>query len=311
MQGIDYSDRPAPVSSLIADMDRKGLSFVGRYLSFTSNSGKTPRPDEIAALRAAGKGLYWYFEESETGPLGGFAQGAKDAAKAKARLAALGMPTSTEVYFCCDFQPNAVQLALQVGPYYKGCASVLPLVQVNAYGSLKVCAYLLNKGLVHRANQTMGWSGGQWDARAALRQDAVNLYVGGLNCDHETATTPAYGQVIWGQPAPVPVPTPAPAPTPVPAPVTMPATLSISRLQRLRLVPYTADKVYITGKLAPWKSPVHYVEFRMAEAFPGDGTKITGVYDPHDEADVMKWQKAHGLVPDGKVGDKTWAELLK
>lgn len=41
------------------------------------------------------------------------------------------------------------------------------------------------------------------------------------------------------------------------------------------------------------------------------GCRPDGVFGPTTEGKVKEWQKAHGLVADGIVGDKTWAVMTK
>lgn len=43
----------------------------------------------------------------------------------------------------------------------------------------------------------------------------------------------------------------------------------------------------------------------------GSGLKITGVFDIGTLSAVRAFQRRHKLKPDGIVGPKTWAELLK
>ena len=40
------------------------------------------------------------------------------------------------------------------------------------------------------------------------------------------------------------------------------------------------------------------------------GVDVIGKFGPKTEAAVKGWQAAHGLTPDGVVGDATWAKMF-
>jgi hypothetical protein len=192
--GVDYSwARPSP-SSLHAS----GYSFACRYVS-DDTTGKNMTRTETAALIAAGVDVVsnWEFSSSEI--LNGFSAGVHAANVGLAQATAAGMPAGRPIYFSIDFDIQPSQIATAAS-YLDGAASVLGHDRVGAYGSYSAIKYLFDHGKIAYGWQTYAWSGGQWDARAQLRQTNNGAACSG-GCDIDEAMAEDFGQ--WGfAPAP-------------------------------------------------------------------------------------------------------------
>jgi hypothetical protein len=76
---------------------------------------------------------------------------------------------------------------------------VLGKDRVGVYGGYYVVKAALGGGHCVWAWQASAWSGGQWDDRAQIRQTSIDRYIGGVDCDDNTAMTTDFGQWMVGR----------------------------------------------------------------------------------------------------------------
>ncbi len=192
-RGIDYSwGRPLP--SVIASLD---FTFVCRYLSWNT-TGKNLTRSEADSLRAAGLDIVSNWEYTTTEALGGYAEGVSNAREAHRQAVACGMPPSRPIYFSVDFDAQPSHQAT-VNAYFDGIASVIGRDRTGAYGGFYLLDRLFDASKITWGWQTFAWSGGNWDARAELRQVENNITVDGEDCDRNEAHFVDFGQ--WGGPS--------------------------------------------------------------------------------------------------------------
>jgi hypothetical protein len=226
VKGLDYAFGTHPS---IAAIKGAGATWVGRYVSSNpanDTNGKNLVPAEKSALLAAGVQIILFVEEGASRMLGGHAAGVADAQHFDAVVKALGMPEAV-AYFCADWDATEAEQPV-INSYLDGAISVIGLARTGIYGGFYVVERVLNARKASFACQTRAWSGGQWDARANIRQ-GVGASVGGASVDVDDSMTADFGQ--WPRPASAPTP-PPPAPTPFPAPKAL--TASVTRTGVLR-----------------------------------------------------------------------------
>lgn len=203
-RGLDYAWAAVPPSPL--KLEAAGAHFILRYLSSDPSKNLTLAEKNAALADGLHIGLVW--EQAANRALSGYAAGVADAKAAQAELGPLGMASSV-VYFAVDFDATPAQQAA-INAYLNGAASVLGKSRTGVYGGYYVVSRALNAGVVKYAWQTFAWSGGQWDARAQLRQVTNGVTVAGQSCDWDNAVAADWGQ--WPRPgSPTPPPAPAPA----------------------------------------------------------------------------------------------------
>jgi hypothetical protein len=186
--GVDYSwARPSPSSLRSA-----GYTFVVRYLSYDT-TGKNLTRSEANALIAAGLDIVSNWEQNATDALSGYSRGVSDAQAANQQAAANGAPANRPIYFSVDFDATSGQQAA-INAYFDGVASVIGRNRTGAYGGYYVIQRLFDANKITWGWQTYAWSGGQWDARAQLRQ-IQNGILGG-QADKDEAVAIDFGQ--WG-----------------------------------------------------------------------------------------------------------------
>jgi hypothetical protein len=190
-RGIDYSfDRPSPVS-----LKSAGYAFVCRYLS-VSGSAKNLTKAEAKKLTAAGLKIVCVWEHYGDWAhdlKGGRASGVSQAKTAAGEFKACGGPSGKPIYFAVDFDASAEQL-VTVGHYFQGVAAEIGLKRVGAYGGYATIKHLFDAGLITYGWQTLAWSGGKWDARAQLRQVAVEQTIHGAAADLDVSHAADFGQ---------------------------------------------------------------------------------------------------------------------
>lgn len=195
MIGLDYTERVAPAALKAAN-----CSVVSRYVT-RLDWPKSLQRTEADELRAAGMPIMCNFESTADRMKGGAAAGQADAAEALQHMAVLGAPAGVTVWFSADWdvQPGEVPAVLA---YLQAAAGVLgSKSRVGLYGGLRAVAAAADAG--YRIWQTVAWSGGRWDPRAAARQTGAEQTVGGVRVDvNEIENLAALG--AWGGPAPAP-----------------------------------------------------------------------------------------------------------
>lgn len=182
--GVDFAWGRPGVSALRA----AGVRFVCRYLSHDT-SGKNLDRAEAETLSAAGLDNVVVWETTATRAGDGYSAGRQDAQDAQAQAEACGMPSDRPIYLAVDYDANPAD----VESYFAGAASVLPVSRIGVYGGVRVVKALLDRKLVAWAWQASAWSYGQWDPRAHIRQGGQH-YIGGVDCDDNTAMFDDFGQ---------------------------------------------------------------------------------------------------------------------
>lgn len=163
-QVLDYSlARPAP-----ADIKARGYLGVLRYVAPLQDAPKVITASEYAALRSAGLVVCLNWEWYGNRAREGYAAGHADAEAALAQANALAYTGA--IYFSVDYdapesdQPN-------INAYFVGCADVLGLARLGAYGGYWPLSRLFDAGRITYGWQTFAWSGGNRESRAHLYQN--------------------------------------------------------------------------------------------------------------------------------------------
>lgn len=200
MIGFDYEYRIAPSALRAA-----GCSVVFRYtMPQTPYWVKALRNAEAAELLGAGFPVVSNFESSADRMRGGAAAGREDALQLVADWSALGAPRGLVGWFSADWdvQPSEVAACLA---YLNAAAVVLGGRRyVGCYGGFRVCKAAADGGF--GIWQTVAWSRGQWDPRAAARQTGGQRTVGGVSVDVNVIANLA-GLGAWMPVPPTPTPT--------------------------------------------------------------------------------------------------------
>lgn len=184
--GVDYAWSHPGGAALKA----AGKKFACRYLS--GDSSKNLTKTESADLAAHGLSSVVVWESTANRALAGKAAGETDAKAAQKQATAAGMPGTRPIYFAVDFDATAGQQTA-INAYLDGAASVIGRARVGIYGGYYPVKRALDAGKATWAWQTIAWSGGQWDARAHIRQGAQKT-INGVGCDLNTGMLSDYGQ---------------------------------------------------------------------------------------------------------------------
>jgi hypothetical protein len=131
-----------------------GFSYVGRYL-------KNVTAPEIAALHAAGLGVWAIFETTTSRSLMGAAVGGQDGVAARQQAQAHGFPPGSVIYATTDTDATPIQLPV-VGAYYAAFLRACAPYGCGAYASGNVLTYLtktVNPAIVPWLAGAMGWGG--------------------------------------------------------------------------------------------------------------------------------------------------------
>ena len=186
--GLDYL-APLPVSEVLAT----GASFVCRYTT-------TLTANEAKALSDAGLDLVLLHETNPDAIAGGADAGELAAHQAVAAAIRCGMVGGRPIVFApADLDVSGNPSVL--GPFFDGCARVLPLSRIWGYQGFAGIGWLFDNHKISGALQTAAWSRGQWDPRAQIRQDSFLA-----NWDGDNAYAADFGQWRYGvKPPPPPV----------------------------------------------------------------------------------------------------------
>jgi hypothetical protein len=173
IKGVDYSTRPANWGAFFDALRDRGYTVIGRYL-YDFDDPKRVTREELDAAFARGIDCFFWFETSEQSPLGGYDRGVAHAQRAMAQLKALGLPETTPVYYCIDWDATSSQLANQVRAYFRGVRSEAALAQIGVYGGYRQVKFILEEGLAKYAAQTEAWSylNGLWPIQPVWHKGA-------------------------------------------------------------------------------------------------------------------------------------------
>ena len=288
--GLDYSfSHP--------DLDtawNAGYRFMSRYLSWLPNN-KVITGAEYQSLLAKGFEVSLNWEYNAQDQLGGAASGKLHGAEAVKQARALNYPAGSTIYFSADFdateeqQPsiNAYMLAAKAVVHASG-------YRIGIYGGYYVVKRAFDAGVTDDGWQSYAWSGGQWDARAAIRQDHNGITCGGAACDHNIRVGTTH------------LAHPKAATAPAPAKVTT-ATIEPGAKFPLPSGSYYGD---IKGPAASHGGAIASDKPIVAAIQKLVGAAIDGEFGPATITAVKAWQKAHGLTADAQVGPTTWGKMF-
>jgi glycoside hydrolase-like protein len=197
-KGVDYDWTRPMVADLTSDADTFAARYVGRNMT-----GKNIDKGEADGLIAAAIDIVLVSEYGAMDALQGQQRGHDDAVIAEGQAKAVGMPATRPIYFAVDFDAQPTDDSA-IHAYLDGAASVLGKSRVGLYSGYGPIKRAFDAGKIAYGWQTYAWSGGQWDARAQLRQTLNGISVGGSSgcCDRDEATADDFGQ--WGKTSPPP-----------------------------------------------------------------------------------------------------------
>lgn len=190
MIGFDYTDRIDPAALVAAD-----CAVVFRYLS---NPGwpKNLTGAEARELLVSGRKIVLNYETTATFMLGGYSAGVTCARSARQQANQLGAPPTAKIFYSADFDASSSQVSILMD-FLRGAASVDGAALVGLYGGLRAVQAAASAG--YATWQTIAWSGGQWDSRAAARQTGEQRIIGGREVDvNQIINLAALG--AWGGP---------------------------------------------------------------------------------------------------------------
>lgn len=283
MSAVDFSFARFTVAQLKA----AGVTAVGRYLA---GSGKAISAIELSADLLGGLSVFLVFEIASTDGTSGAAAGAAHAAQANVALVALGLPTSTPVYFAAD---ASIANPASAVPYWQGLASVRPAKTNGVYGEGALLNLLFADGLVGygwESESTSFPGSGSLSPNAALWQRVSGAPLG--STDNDLIEKADFGQL------PRPVPQPQPNVNPPPPPI----HTGDSTVQTIN------ESVAVKSGSGWIPSPVNAAKF-VNGWFAVENPDLVGHYDtvptdvqasatpgPHTPNGAII---VHGLVPDG------------
>jgi Rv2525c-like, glycoside hydrolase-like domain len=189
VSGVDSSS--ACTSSSIACLKGKGITFVGRYYSRTTQiEGKKLTQAEAELISASGMELVAVYEDGPTSySYFSAARGTADANGAMQQAAAVGQPEGSAIYFTVDYDAAQSDIEGNITAYFQAIdETIADAFAVGVYGSGATCSTILGAGLAEYAwlAQSTGWSGysefTEWSIKQGPEQSVC-----GLNSDTDDA----------------------------------------------------------------------------------------------------------------------------
>ena len=195
-------DTPDNTSAQIVHLQADEVTSVGRYLTLSTGSSKLVLPQEARDLAAGGIRLFVVFEvyggaDGVDDINAGY--GAIDGDFAKRYMPKIGAPNddSVVIYFACDRDFSAAQIASMVLPYFAAIANELKDsgYLVGVYGSGAVCraACAPGAGAVRAwLSGSTGWTGSkeylaEHPPELVLVQRRMETKIAGLDADTDEA----------------------------------------------------------------------------------------------------------------------------
>lgn len=203
----------------IVHLQADKIATVYRYLSAINPKGaKVVQPDEAHALAAAGIRLGLVNEGWGDFAHGGISAGAgtRDGEYCAEAVQALGISSTTAVFFAVDVDAGPSQINKLVLPYFEALRkSPLDFLRLGVYGSGAVCLTVLQAGFADLAwlSCSMGWSGSRTFLAAKPEElvlvQGLPTTLANLDCDPDIALAADIGDFL---PFAVPQSPAAPAP---------------------------------------------------------------------------------------------------
>lgn len=281
------------VTNHLAVLKAAGVETVIRYDNRLNPGGeKQVKLAEARAIASAGLGLGVVYEGAgdQSGQFSD-AIGYLDAKYARDQASKRGQPDGSAEFFAVDFDANALQIRLNVIPYFQGIRRAfaedngLPKLRVGVYGSGLSCRSVTEAGLADLSwvSCSTGWTeshvflaGGKWN----LRQHTPQV-IAGLDTDPNDLNPdrPDIGDFVPFGAAPEAPVAPAAVAAPVATPIPKPAPAHAATIG----------------------SHISWVQAAL-NALDGAGLAVDGVDGPATQKAVRAFQAAHGLAQDGIAG---------
>jgi Domain of unknown function (DUF1906) len=182
------------VTAKLPALKAAGVKTIFGYLSsINPNGGKCLTPSRVRAIAAAGMRVGLVHEG--WGGVGGkgisAADGDRDGRYCRVQAPVLGAPEGAGVYFACDQDFSAAQIAATVIPYFYAIRAAFAGsgFRVGVYGSGAVCAAVIGAGLADLSweAQSRGWMNYRaWLAKADMIQGPEQVFTG-LDVDTDVA----------------------------------------------------------------------------------------------------------------------------
>jgi hypothetical protein len=288
------------VTNHLSALKAAGIETIIRYDNRLNPAGeKQIKPAEARAIAAAGMRLGIVYEGAgdQSGQFSD-AIGYLDAKYARDQAGKRGQPDGSAEFFAVDFDANALQIRLNVIPYFQGVRRAfaedngLPKLRVGVYGSGLSCRSVAEAGLAELAwvSCSTGWTeshvflaSGKWNLRQHVPQiiSGLDTDPNDINPDRsDIGDFVPFGGVAVASDGPAATPPSVAPPTPKPPPAS------------------TA----MIGNHTSWVQAA-------LNALDGAGLEVDGVDGPATQAAVKEFQAAHGLLQDGKAGPLTEAAM--
>lgn len=209
ISGVDCAT-PLTVATAAA-IHAAGHQYVGRYMVPESYGYKALKPEEVAAIHAAGLAILPIWETTGRRAQQGAPAGTADGIKAVRRAHELGLPSNSCIYFAeTDYGVTSGELETVVAYLRAAANAMAPQYQLGVYGSFAVVEAAIKAGVVRHAWQCYAWSEGKLSPHAETYQHTAGQRIGGVEVDVNACSDMATAG-FW---MPEDAPPAGPAPTP-------------------------------------------------------------------------------------------------